>query len=134
MTRIRIAAIIIQDGKLLLLNGCGSKKFWTPGGGCEEGETDIICLKRELAEEINVELKSAKFFGEFYTKSFYNQELDAMQRVYLVEIVGLPAPSSEIQNIKWFSKEELYSKEYADIAITQEREHILPGLIKAGVW
>ena len=63
--KIRIAGIIIKENKLLLLKGRGHKHLWTPGGKLEKGETDKECLKRELKEEIGVDLIEAKFFKEY---------------------------------------------------------------------
>ncbi len=134
MGRIRVAAIIIQDHKLLLLKGKRSNEFWTPGGGREEGETDMACLKRELQEELMLSVQSALFFGEYKGHSYYNPTMELTQRVYIVNISGTPRPSAEIGAIRWLSKEEYYTEEYAKVAIPQEREKIFPELIRRGVW
>ena len=70
-----IAAIIIEDEKLLLVKGKGYEYIWTPGGKLETEETDVECLKRELKEEIGVDLVEAKFFKEYPGFSFFNQVL-----------------------------------------------------------
>jgi ADP-ribose pyrophosphatase YjhB (NUDIX family) len=57
-TRIRIAGIIIQNGKLLMLLGKGYPELWTPGGKLEAHESNEECLARELKEEIGVNLLS----------------------------------------------------------------------------
>jgi len=80
-TRTRITGIVIQDGKILMLKGKGYKKLWTPGGKIEEGESDKDCLKRELKEEIGVNLIDSRLFGEYPGMSFYNPELVYNQRV-----------------------------------------------------
>ena len=87
-TRTRIAGIIIQNGEILMLKGKRYKELWTPGGKLEEGESDESCLKRELKEEIGVDLINSKFFGEYPGKSFYNPEIVYDQRVYIVTIEG----------------------------------------------
>ncbi len=45
-TKTRIAGIIIQNRKLLLLKGKGYEELWTPGGKLEDGESDEKCLER----------------------------------------------------------------------------------------
>lgn len=73
-SKVRIAGIIIQDGKLLMLRGKGFKELWTPGGHLEIGESEEECLKRELKEEIGVDLVELKFFREYPGMSFYHPE------------------------------------------------------------
>lgn len=131
-TRTRIAAMIIQDDKLLLLKGIGYDELWTPGGKIESGEDDITCLQRELAEELGVKLQSATFFKEYNGTSYYNKEVSLIQRVYVVTITGSPKANAEIESMVWFSKDDFNSKKYLMITITQDE--IIPDLIKAGVW
>lgn len=129
----RIAGMIVQDGKLLMLTGKGhSKELWTPGGKIDEGESDEECLKRELNEELGVELVKATFFKSYTTPSFYNNKDTTIQRVYMVEIKGEPVPSAEIDTMIWFTKEEYENKKYPMITMTQEE--LIPDMIKAGLW
>ena len=131
-TRTRIAGIIIQNEKLLMLKGRGYKELWTPGGKIEEGETDEDCLRRELKEEIGVELLSLKFFREYVGKSFYNSEKILNNRVYFATVGGCIKPDMEIENFVWLSKEDFRTKKYPMITITEEK--IIPDLIKEKNW
>ncbi|MDD4353867.1 MAG: NUDIX domain-containing protein [Candidatus Nanoarchaeia archaeon] len=71
------AGIIIENDKneiLMQLRDNNAKKFpnhWVLlGGGVEEGETPLDAIKRELMEEINLEIKNFVFFKNFiYKKS-----------------------------------------------------------------
>ena len=129
--RIRIVAIVIQNHKLLLVKGLDKyKEFWTPGGKREEGESDLECLKRELDEEINVKVTSAKFFGEYTSKSPYHEDVLTISRVYIVDISGEIKVAKEIQGYVWMSRKEFEEGKYPLIAITQEK--IIPDIIKAG--
>jgi len=131
-TRTRIAGIIIQNGKILMLKGKGYKELWTPGGKLEEGESDEDCLRRELKEEIRVNLVSSKFFKEYLGNSFYNPEVVYNQRVYIVTVEGGVKPDAEIEDFIWFSKKDFEMKKYPMITITEEQ--IVPDLIKAKIW
>jgi ADP-ribose pyrophosphatase YjhB (NUDIX family) len=63
IVKIRVAAIILKDGKVLLIkHRKGSRSYWLlPGGGLEYGECIHDCLKRELKEELNLEIKVGDF-------------------------------------------------------------------------
>jgi ADP-ribose pyrophosphatase YjhB (NUDIX family) len=51
---IRVSAIIIVDGRLLMVKqGRGSEEYWLlPGGGVQFGESLVEALKREVHEEL----------------------------------------------------------------------------------
>ena len=91
-----IRAIIIKDKKVLLVTGHGADFYWTPGGGVEPGETPQQTLRRELREELGVELLS------MHPHSTY---IDADQHVenYRVEIDGPIRPGEEITGTAWYS-------------------------------
>jgi len=132
MTKTRIVAMIVQDERLLMEKGEDSIELWTPGGKLEEGESDIECLRRELREELCVDLVSAKFFKEYHGFSFYNPDMRMIQRVHIVTISGTPKPDAEIESVIFLSKEDFEQKKYPMIPINEE--DILPDIIKAGVW
>lgn len=54
LPRIRVAAIIIEDGQLLLVRHekDGAAYWMLPGGGVDHGETLTEALQRELREEL----------------------------------------------------------------------------------
>jgi len=128
----RIGGVIIKDRKLLMLLGKGHAELWTPGGKIEQGENDEECLKRELKEEIGVNLLDCKFFKEYSNKSFYHPERTTIERVYIAEIEGEIKPAEEIESFVWFTKEDFENKKYPMITSTQEA--LIPDLIKAGIW
>ena len=131
-TETRVAAIIIRDDKILMLRGKGHEELWTPGGHLEIGESEEKCLKRELKEEIGVNLLKLEFLGIYPGKSFYQPEKTYNQHIYLVEIEGKITPDAEIKDFLWFSKEDFLSKKYP--MITNDEEEVIPDLIKRGIW
>lgn len=128
----RIAGIIIQNGKILMLKGRGYEELWTPGGKIENGESDEDCLRRELKEEIGVDLIDLKFFENYPGMSFYNPEIIYNQKVYLATIRGGIKPDMEIESYVWLTKNDFEIKKYPMITITEEK--IIPDLIKAKIW
>ena len=131
--QIRVAAMIIKNKKLLLVKGSDKhQEFWTPGGKREEGESDLECLTRELNEEINATVTSAKFLGEYTGKSLYHEDVITVSRVYLVGISGEIKVAHEIQGYVWMTKKEFETGKYPLIAVT--RDEIIPDLIKRGLF
>jgi 8-oxo-dGTP diphosphatase len=135
--RTRIAAMIIRDGKLLMLQGKDKAgivrpELWTPGGKIELGETDEDCLRRELQEEIGVQFVSARFFGEYQSKSHYRDYGMTRSKVYIVNVEGKITPDNEIVAYFWLSHSDFKNKKYPMIPVTEEE--IIPDLIKQGIW
>ena len=62
------AALLIKNNRILIAKRKHSDKLsgkWEfPGGKIEEGETPEECLKRELKEELNIDISIKDFFIE----------------------------------------------------------------------
>ena len=71
-------ALIVQDGKLLLLKMRPTGKYHLPGGGIDVGEHLEEALKRETREETGVEIDAVRFV-HFEEVFFY---YDPSERVY----------------------------------------------------
>lgn len=58
-----------------------------PGGGLEQGEGTIECLKREFKEETGQEIKIKSHFytTDFYQPSFFNQHDQIISIYYLID-------------------------------------------------
>lgn len=55
LERRAVRAVVVREGRLLLLTGVGGV-LKLPGGGVEPGESDEQCLRRELEEECGMPL------------------------------------------------------------------------------
>jgi 8-oxo-dGTP diphosphatase len=100
-----VALAILKEGEILLgrsVKEGGAFKFI--GGKAEENESDIECLKREVKEEVNVEVddKSIKFLKEYEGVSWNDTQLVIKVRLYLGDIIGEPVASREIVEVKYF--------------------------------
>jgi ADP-ribose pyrophosphatase YjhB (NUDIX family) len=60
--RVRVTGILIEDGRILLLNqDTGGPRTWSlPGGKAEDGETLARALVREMREETGLEVKAGR--------------------------------------------------------------------------
>jgi 8-oxo-dGTP diphosphatase len=72
-----------------------------PGGKVEVNETDFIALKRELKEEIGIEL--------FHAQSYLHLKEDELSLCFylIMSYQGQPNACEGQQSIKWVLKEEL---------------------------
>jgi mutator protein MutT len=99
-------AVITDDcGRVLLLKhrfrpGTG---WGMPGGFIEAGEQPEEALRRELREEIKLEVESLKLF----TTRAFKRPLQ-VEIVFMAQAIGVPEQLSfEIQKAAWFSIDEL---------------------------
>lgn len=78
--RIRVAVVIIEEGKILLArHHKGGRKYWLlPGGGVNYGETLVECAKREIREEANleVEIEDLLFINESIPPDYHRHVLN----------------------------------------------------------
>lgn len=100
-----IAAVITKDDKFLLGKRSASKKtapgYWCPVcGRIEDGETEMDAVKREVFEEVGLQVEAKKKVGEFDTH-------DGSARIHWwsVDILdGEPIlKNDEHSEIGWFS-------------------------------
>ena len=68
--RTAVYAIIIHQGKVLLLNSRSTNLLALPGGGVEIGEPMVMALKREVKEETGLEVEVGRFL-HFQEEFFY---------------------------------------------------------------
>ncbi|MDB5260388.1 MAG: mismatch repair protein MutT [Candidatus Nomurabacteria bacterium] len=125
----KIAAVVIQDNKFLMVRKKG-KDIWTSlGGHPEEGETEEQALIRETNEEMGCSAKVIKKIGDFEAPAVFD---DAMVRLstYLVELEGdIIFEDPELEEYKFLSKEEVNNVKLPD-SITKQ---IIPYCIKNGL-
>jgi mutator protein MutT len=108
--------VIIQNSKGEILLGLRSKTMLTypstwglPGGMVDYGERVEETAKREVKEELGVDVKIIKKSSNFYqhtpTKDFKFHTVDVPH--YAKIINGTPEPKDETQEIKWFKPSEI---------------------------
>jgi 8-oxo-dGTP diphosphatase len=67
---IRVYGFLIDEGRILVTDEFRLGIFMTkfPGGGLNQGEGMIDCLKREFREELNIEIE---IISHYYTTDFF---------------------------------------------------------------
>lgn len=98
---IKCAAVVLRGDRVLLVRKRGTTALISPGGKLERGESHVACLGRELDEELGVSLVSATYFGTYDDVSIFDRSRMITLFVYMCDIVGNPAPRSEIEAVEW---------------------------------
>ena len=126
--RIRAAAIVVRDGRLLLVRHAGAGDAWwsPPGGGVEGGETLLAAAEREVWEETNLRVRAGKI-------AYVQELLDVRRNRRTIEcfvvcddlggvLLGEREGPAYAQQARFVSRAELAA------------ERVLPDLFAAGFW
>ena len=96
-----------ERGELLLVRNWGGKRQWAlPGGGVERNEEPIAAAKRELHEELGIDLPLADFS---YVETVHYQYEAIIFRVQIraAMLPNTPYNPWEITDMQWFSLKNL---------------------------
>ena len=93
----KAGALIFDEKKLLIVKPEGKPFYINPGGKYENNEDAEACLRRELKEELDVELVSLKQFETYTFDKAAHSALPLVLELYIVEIEGELVVSSEIE-------------------------------------
>lgn len=122
---IRVYALIIHQDAILILKEpyAGEILYKFPGGGLEFGESLIDGLKRELKEELNLDLTEANHFytqEEFLVSKFRANEqlLTIYYKTKVDKIENLVRLDQSIQELMWIPLNKL-STQHVNLPIDQ---------------
>lgn len=100
-----VAAIIVRDGRFLLVRKRGTSAFMQVGGKPEPGETPVQALVREVAEEIGVvvDLARVRLTGRIEAPAANEPGHVVDAHVYEVELprTADPRPHAELEDLVW---------------------------------
>jgi len=95
------AAVIGPRGLLLVAKRAAPDVFYLPGGKPDAGEAPLDCLRREVAEELGVEIAEAQPFTEVHAPAAL-EGVPMWMSVFLTRLAGVPAPAAEIASLRWW--------------------------------
>lgn len=100
-----------ENNEFLLQQRSGNKDFLPFGwdihmGHVEAGETCIEAIKREIKEEIGIEISNTKYHDRFIWDE-HNHMIDVFMIVEHVDISQATLKSDEVINLKYVSKDEM---------------------------
>ena len=105
----KVGGIILNDKKILVQRKRNNRiECIIPGGKRENNETDFETLKRELYEELSVELISTEFIGGYDDIAVFSNKPIHVQ-AYIATIKGKIKCNNEIKEALWIDR--YYKKE-----------------------
>jgi 8-oxo-dGTP diphosphatase len=124
----KIAAVVIEDDKFLMVRKVG-KDIWTSLGGKPEGsETEEETLIREIEEELSCGAKVIEKLGDFEAPAVFDPGSSLRLSTFLVKLIGEPKISDpELEEYKFINKN--YSNE--NIKLPESiKDQVIPYCIK----
>ena len=85
-SRTSCRGIVIKDNKILLVHELNKDVYMSPGGGVEQGESFERCCRRELMEEVGLDVSVGEHL--FTINEYVFDEL-FISNYFLCEVVGV---------------------------------------------
>jgi mutator protein MutT len=125
--KVAVGTILQKDGKILLLkrNIEPARGKWTfPGGYMDRGEVVTQAAIRETKEEVSLDVRVSSLLNIY---SYPGVEVVVI--VYLAEILGGELrPGAEVQEVRFFSTDEIPWEELAFQSTSDALKELLKGL------
>lgn len=102
----KLAWIYLKDKKILSTRSKGKDTYYIPGGKRDPGESDEAALIREIKEELTIDLipETIKHVGTYEAQAHGKLEGTVVRMTcYSADFTGSIAPSSEIEEVVWFT-------------------------------
>ena len=110
-----VAAIIIKDDKYFIAQRNRNKHMglsWEfPGGKVEKGETFEIALKREIKEELNIEINIKNKLGE---ENYKDEKINVKLHYFLCSYTSGEIYLNEHEDSAWITKNEFKNYNFAE--------------------
>ena len=110
-----VAAIIIKNDKYFIAQRNKNKHMglsWEfPGGKVEKGETFEIALKREIKEELNIEINIKNKLGE---ENYQDDKINVKLHYFICSHIDGAINLSEHEDSAWVTKKEFKNYNFAE--------------------
>lgn len=127
--RLVVAAAVIRRADAFLVTrrqrGVHLEGYWEfPGGKCDAGESFADCLRREMLEELDVDVRPGREI--LATEHAYPERIVELH-FFECELLGDPRPLVG-QDMRWVRQQDLLSLQFppADGELLALLEHLLP--------
>jgi predicted NUDIX family NTP pyrophosphohydrolase len=100
--RIRGDAVVLREGKLLLVRDKGEKNFSIPGGGAYKKEPSLAASVRELYEELKMTAFEAKRLNICDYKGHYNKHEVVLIKTHDEPVIN----SKELDEFIWWNMKD----------------------------
>ncbi|MCZ7373875.1 NUDIX hydrolase [Micromonospora sp. WMMC250] len=123
----KVAWILIEDGRVLSTRSEGKDVWYLPGGKREPGETDLETLRREVQEElsVDVDVRGAVHIGTFTAQAHSHAAgITVRMTCYRAGYRGQLQPASEIAEMAWLGYADRHRTSAVDQIIF---DHLLAG-------
>ena len=127
-----VAGVIINEKKILCAQRSKnnlnyiSKKFEFPGGKIEKFETDEQCLKREILEELSLEIEINDFY--MLVNHIY-PDFKLNMRIYLCSSKSRDLILKEHISCKWLSLKKISNLDWAEADLPIVRKLLIDKII-----
>ena len=122
MKKVTAAIITYSNNKILIAQRNKEDKLslkWEfPGGKIKEGETPEECLKREIKEELCLDIK----VGEFFEKSIYHSDSGSIELLaYFANVLSGTTKLIVHNDVQWVDLNEISTYDFApaDVPIVE---------------
>lgn len=124
-----VGLVHVEAGRLLVVRSRNKKAFYLPGGKIEPGESPADALRREVREELGVELARPVVLKR-YVAPAYGEGEGAMvdMTCFTASLLGTPRPTSEIAELTYVNRDEYRSHAETAPAIHE----VLSDLVASG--
>lgn len=127
------AVVIDGEGRIFLVKHSYIDGWHLPGGGVEVGETLLSALRRELAEEGNIELTGAPaLHGVYFNANVSRRDHVALFIVRDFRQAGAPRPNHEIVEHGFFAPDALPAD--ASRATRERLAEVFSGAPRREIW
>jgi bis(5'-nucleosidyl)-tetraphosphatase len=121
------AAVLIENGRVLIARrrpGASQAGLWEfPGGKMRPGESPAQCLKREIREELGIEIVVGEFFGES-VYAYENQTIRLL--AYRVRVESGELSANDHAELAWVAPADLGRYRFcpADVPFTEKLQKL----------